>query len=107
MRGLKQFPLSRTRGDIDTVVHDFVTVAEDAQLDHFEQVLENSVEILRVGRIGPVVPAPAESSSVVNWNGDGFTWEADPKLTEKLLNMLKLSGGKGAFEPWRQGHRER
>ena len=33
--------------DIDTVVHgdDFVAVAEDGQLDHFEQVLENSMEI--------------------------------------------------------------
>ena len=41
--------------DIDPVVHgdDFVAVAEDGQLDHFEQVLENSMEIKRVGRIGP------------------------------------------------------
>ena len=41
--------------DIDTVVHgdDFVAVAEDGHLDHFEQVLENSMEIERVGRIGP------------------------------------------------------
>ena len=40
--------------DIDTVVHgdDIVAVAEDGQLDHFEKVLENSVEIKRVGRIG-------------------------------------------------------
>ena len=38
--------------NIDTVVHgdDFVTVAEDGQLDHFEQVLVNSIEIKRVGR---------------------------------------------------------
>ena len=41
--------------DIDTVVHgdDFVAVASDWQLDHFEQVLENSMEMKRVGRIGP------------------------------------------------------
>ena len=41
--------------DIDTVVYgdDFVAVAEDDQLDHFERVLENSMEIKRVGRIGP------------------------------------------------------
>ena len=41
--------------DIDTVVHgdDFVAVAEDGQLDHFEQFLEKSMEIKRVGRIGP------------------------------------------------------
>ena len=36
---------------------------------------------------------------VVSWTGDGFTWEADPKLPEKLLKMLNLSGGKGATVP--------
>ena len=41
--------------DTDTVVHgdDFVAVAEDGHLDHFEQVLQNSIENKRVGRIGP------------------------------------------------------
>ena len=50
MHGLKQHPLSRTR----IIIHretltpsctgdDFVAVAEDGQLDHFEQVLENSM----------------------------------------------------------------
>ena len=41
--------------DIDTVVHgyDFVAVAEDGQLDHFEQVLDNSMEIKGVRIIGP------------------------------------------------------
>ena len=41
--------------DTDTVVHgdDFVAVAEDGHLDHFEQVLKNSIENKRVGRIGP------------------------------------------------------
>ena len=34
---------------------------------------------------------------VVSRNGDGFTWEADPRLTEK--HMLNLSGGKGALTP--------
>ena len=53
--------------DIDTVVHgnDFVAAAEDGRLDHFEQVLESSMEIKRVGRIGPrVAQAPAKCSSV-------------------------------------------
>ena len=76
--------------EIDTVVHgdDFVAVAEDGQLDHFEQVLENSMEIKRV-----------VLKRVVNWSGDGLTWEADPKLTEKLLNMLNLRAGNGALTP--------
>ena len=36
---------------------------------------------------------------VVHWSGDGFTWEADPRLMEKLINMLNLSGGKEALTP--------
>ena len=60
MHGLKQFPSSRTliiihRETLTPLVHgdDFVAVAVDGQLDHFEQVLVNSMEIKRVGRIGP------------------------------------------------------
>ena len=88
--------------DIDTVVHgdDFVAVAEDGQLDHFEQVLENSMEIKRVRRIGPRRSSTGKVlKRVVHWSGDGFTWEADPRLIEKLVNMLNLSGGKGALTP--------
>ena len=62
--------------DIDTVVHgdDFVAVAEDEQLDHFEQVLENSMEIQRVGSIGPSGSSTGKVlKRVVNWSGDGFT----------------------------------
>ena len=84
--------------DIDTVVHgdDFVAVAED----HFEQVLENSLEIKRVGRIGPGRSSTGKVlKRVVHWSGNGFTWVADPKLTEKLLNMLNLREGKGAPTP--------
>ena len=41
--------------DIDTVVHgdDFVAVAEDDHLNFLERVLENSMDIKRVGKIGP------------------------------------------------------
>ena len=87
---------------IGTVVHgdDFVAVAEDGQLDHFEQVLENSMEIKRVGRIGPGRSSTGKVlKRVVHWSGDGFTWEEDPKLTEKLLNVLNLREGKGALTP--------
>ena len=53
--------------DIDTVVHgdNFVAVAEDGQLDHFEQNLEKSMEIKRVGRIGPRVECSSVSSTGV------------------------------------------
>ena len=72
---------------------DFVAVSEDGQSDHFEQVLENAMEIKRPGRIGPGRSSAGKVlKRVVNWNGDGFTWEAIPRLTEKLINMLNLSG---------------
>ena len=64
---------------------DFVAVAEDGQLDHFAGKSSES------GGSGPVVPAPAECSSVSS------AGKADPILTEKLLNMLNLGGGKGAL----------
>ena len=79
---------------------DFVAVAEDGQLDHFEQVLENSMKIKRVGRIGPGRSSTGKvPKRIVHWSRDGFTWEADPRLTEKLISMLNLSGGKGALTP--------
>ena len=88
--------------DIDTVVHgdDFVAVAEDGQLDHFEQVVENSMETKRVWRVGPGRSSTEKVlKRVVHWSGDGFIWEADPRLIEKLINMLNLIGGKGALTP--------
>ena len=88
--------------DIDSVVHgdDFVAVAEDDQLDFFERVLENSMEIKRVGRIGPGRSSAGKVlKRVVSWTGDGFTWEADPRLSGKLLKLLNLSEGKGATVP--------
>ena len=87
--------------DIDTVVHreDFVAVSEDGQSDHFEQFLENSMEIKRV-RIGPGRSSIGKGlMRVVHWSGVGFTWEADPKLTENWLNMLNLREGMGALTP--------
>ena len=88
--------------DIDTVVHgdDFVAVVEDDQLDHFEKVLENSMEIKRVGRLGPGRSSAGRVlKRVVGWTGDGFTWEPDPKLSEELLKLLNLTGGKGVTVP--------
>ena len=78
---------------------DVVAVAGDGQLDHCEQVLENSMEIKRVGRIGPRHSSTGKVlKRVVNCSGNGCIREANPKLTEKLLlNMLNLSGGKGAL----------
>ena len=87
---------------------DVVAVAEDGQLNYFEQVLENSMEIKRVGRIGP---GPSSTGKVlkrvVHWSGDGFIWEADPRLIEKLDQHAEPEWWKGSIDAWRQRHRER
>ena len=75
---------------------DFVAVAEDGQLDYFERVLENSMEIKRVGRIGPRHSSAGKGlRRVVSWTDDGLTWGTDPRLSGKLLKLLNLIGGKG------------
>ena len=59
-----------TLRDIDTVVHgdDYVAVAEDGHLNFLERVLENSMEIKRVGRIGPWRSSAGEVfKRVVSW----------------------------------------
>ena len=79
---------------------DFVAVAEDDHLNFLERVLENSMEIKRVGRIGPGRSSAGKVlKRVVSWTGDGFTWEADPRLLGKLLKLLNLTEGKGATVP--------
>ena len=88
--------------DIDTVVHgdDFAAVAEDDQLNFLERELENSMEIKRVGRIGPGRSSDGKVlKRVVSWTDDGFTWEADPRLLGKLLKLLNQTEGKGATVP--------
>ena len=52
------------------------------------------------GGSDPVTQALAKMlKRVVSWSGDGFTWEADPRLMEELINMLNLSDGLGALTP--------
>ena len=58
------------------------------------------MEIKRVGRIGPGRSSAGKVlKRVVSWTGDGFTWEADPRLSGKLLKLLNLTEGKGATVP--------
>ena len=106
MHSLKRFPLSQTR---ITITKETLTpsctgtisllLRKNGQLDNFEHVLETSMEIKRVGRIGLVAQAQEKCSSVSSTKTTGFTWEAYPRLIEKLINMLNLSGGKGALTP--------
>ena len=96
--------------DIDTVVHgdDFVAVAEDGQSDHFEQFFENSMEIQRVGRIGPDRSSMGKSAQAwrqLEWRrrhlGGGS--EVDGEVDQHA----ELDGRKGSVDPWWQRHRER
>ena len=99
VHSLKQFPVSRTRiiihreRDVDPAVHgdDFVAVAEDGQLDHFEQVLENSMEVKRVGRIGAGSSSTVERRRIHLGGQSKVDREADQHV------VLNLSGGKGAL----------
>ena len=87
--------------DIDPVVHgdDFVAVAEDGQLDHFERVLENSMEIKRIGRVrtrslkhrkSAQACRPLERRRIHLGGGSKFDREADQRAE-------LVSGGKGAL----------
>ena len=107
-------PLSRTR----IVIHREAltpsctgttsSLLRKTQMDHFEQVLEHLMGIKRVGRFGPGRPSTGKVlKRVVNWSGDGSTWEADPKLTEKSCSTCWTWGKEKERRPWRQGHRER
>ena len=52
------------------------------------------------GRIGPGRSSAGKVlKRVVSWTGDGFTWEADPRLLGKLLKLLNLTAGEGATVP--------
>ena len=93
--------------DINTVVHgdDFVAVTEDDQLNFLERVLENSMEIKRVGRIGPGRSSAGKVlKRVVSWTGDGFTWEADPRPLGNLLKLLNLIVRERSGSFRREGH---
>ena len=88
--------------DIDTVVHgdDFVAVAEDDHLNFLERVLENSMEIKRVGRIGP--------RTLECWKGAQTCRQLDwrwihlggrPKTVGKVAETAEPDRGKGATVP--------
>ena len=52
------------------------------------------------GGSDPVAQAQEKCSSVSSTGAvTDSPWEADPRLIEKLINMLNLSGGKGALTP--------
>jgi len=88
--------------DVDVVVHgdDFMADGEDHQLDVLEQTLENAIELKRVGRVGPGRQAIGHMlKRTIRWGPEGFSWEADPSLVDKLLQMLGLERAKPSSTP--------
>ena len=87
---------------------DFVAVAEDEHLNFLERVLENSMEIKRVGRIGPGRSSTGKVlKRVVSWTGDGFTWEAGPETVGKVAETAELDRRKGSNSSRCKGRWER
>ena len=77
-------------------------------LNFLERVLENSMEIKRIGRIGPGRSIAGKAlKRVFSWTGDGFIWEADPRLLGKLLKLLNLTERKGSDSFRRENRWER
>ena len=67
---------------------------------HHLQRLEKTMEIKRVGRIGPGCSSAGKVlQRVVSWIGDGFIWEADPRLSGKLLKLVNVIERKGVTVP--------
>ena len=88
--------------DIDLVAHgdDFMADAEDHQLDLLEKILDDAIELKKVGRIGPGQQSSGHMlKREIRWNPEGFSWEADRSLIPKLLEGLGLEKAKGAPTP--------
>ena len=66
---------------------DFAGEGEGHQLDSLDDILKNSIELKRIGRMGAGVGhAGHVLKRRTTWSLEGFTW--DPPLTVRLLDML-------------------
>jgi hypothetical protein len=69
-------------------------------LDFLEKILDDAIELKKVGRIGPGQQSSGHMlKREIRWNPEGFSWEADPSLIPKLLEGLGLEKAKGAPTP--------
>ena len=95
--------------DIDTVVHgdDFVAVAEDDHLNFLERVLENSMEIKQVRRIGPGLECwkGAQTCRQLDWRW--IHLGGRPKPVGKVAEIVEPDRRKGTNSSRRERRWER
>lgn len=81
---------------------DFIYEGDDISLDSFDQILVTYFKI-RIGRrVGPL-PHHAKRgvhlNRIIECNDEGYTWQADPKHVENLLEVLNMKGCSPAVTP--------
>ena len=90
--------------DISIVVHgdDFTALADDDNLNWYENKLRESFEIKVRGRLGEGCEGPQQIKNlnrVVTLDDDGLTYEADPRHCDLLMSSLDLSSSSSASSP--------
>ena len=96
--------MHKSRG-IACSVHgdDFTSTGSKVELDCLEDQLEGKYELRKGDRVGPGADDAKEltvPNCVLRYTPQGFKYEADLRLAEKLLEGLKLDGGcDGAATP--------
>ena len=84
------------------VVHgdDFATVGDDQALDYLDEVLQGSILIKRLGRVGPGGSrAGLYLKRRIEWRDDRFVYYANPKHVQDIVVMLGLESAKGQDTP--------
>ena len=90
--------------DISIVVpgDDFTALADDDNLNWYENKLRESFQIKIRGRLGEGCEGPQEMKMIhriVTLDGDGLTYEADPRHCDLLMSSLDLTTSSSAYSP--------
>ena len=93
-------------GDVALSCHgdDSLASGEASELNKLDEIMKQNYEVKVLPRIGdPKHGGETESGRhlgrVIKWTGSGFTWEADPKYSEQVVEELKLKGSRGVDTP--------
>lgn len=95
--------------DMTIVVHGdgFTALGTDADLDWYEQALQESFEIQLRGRLGEGCPGPQEIrilNRVVSVDSNGLTYETDPRHCDLLTSSLNLNSSNSSATPGVKPH---
>ncbi|CAE7690744.1 unnamed protein product, partial [Symbiodinium necroappetens] len=93
-------------GDVALSCHgdDVLASGEASELDKMDEIMKQNYEVKVLSRIGdPKHGGETDSGRhlgrVIKWTGSGFTWEADPKYSEQVVEELKLKGCRSVDTP--------